>query len=140
MHILLVEDHYPDIVLVRKAFERCTLSGKIHTVRNGDEALSFLRKENGFEDAVYPDMILLDINLPKKSGYEVLQEIRSDRQFEDIPVVMLTSSEAEQDIQKSYSLQANSYLVKPCCFKDYTKVVKCIESFWNRIVAIYKQP
>ncbi|MEH0157176.1 response regulator [Limibacter armeniacum] len=132
VHILLVEDHYPDIVLTRKAFERYGLKIKLHTVRNGEEALDYLNKRGAYTDAVCPDLVLLDINLPRKSGFEVLQEIRSRNCFETLPVIMLTSSASEQDMKKSYSLNANTYLIKPCCLGEYEKLIKCVESFKSR--------
>ncbi len=138
VNILLVEDHLPDIVLTKKAFERGNYKSKLHIVRDGEEAMKFLRKEGGYEDRVRPDLILLDINLPKVSGYEVLEHIKKDENLMTIPVIMLTSSEAEQDISKSYSLYANSYLVKPDSLSKFVEMINKLEGFWFKLVKLHK--
>lgn len=136
IHLLLVEDHLPDVVLTKKAFERGKYPVEIHVVRDGEEALSFLFREGVFQNAIRPDLILLDINLPKKSGYEVLEEIKDHAELRSIPVIMLTSSEAEQDVTRSYSLHANSYLVKPSSLSKFVELVNYIESFWFKVVKL----
>lgn len=136
--ILLVEDHLPDIVFTKKAFERGNYNSKLHIVRDGEEAIAFLRKENCYKDAVRPDLILLDINLPKASGYEVLELIKKDPNLMTIPVIMLTSSGADQDIDKSYSLYANSYLIKPDSLSKFVEMINQLEGFWFKLVKLHK--
>lgn len=129
--VLLIEDHYPDIVLISKAFrEVCGQQLHLHSIRDGEEALCMLRKEHPLEGCCKPDLILLDINLPRRSGYEVLQEVKQQAALMHIPVLILTSSQSEQDIAKSYRLHANSYLVKPSCFSEYLDMVRYIKGFW----------
>ncbi len=137
-HILLVEDNLPDIVLTEKAFARGTLPCVIRAVRDGEEAIAFLKKQPPYVDVFTPHLILLDINLPKKSGYEVLQEIKKDANLMAIPVLVLTSSDADQDIVRSYSLHANSYLVKPHSLSKFVDLVHHIEAFWLNLVKLPK--
>jgi CheY-like chemotaxis protein len=136
--VLLVEDNLPDIILTKKAFERGKYRTNIHVARDGEEAILFLRKQGKFAYAISPDLVLLDINLPKVSGLEVLSIIKSDEQLKTIPVIVLTSSEAEQDIVASYSLHANSYLVKPSSLRKFVDMINYIEGFWFNLVKLRK--
>src|ERR1700733_14863801 len=113
IEILLVEDNEGDIELTREAFKDSKVRNNIHVVRDGQAALDFIYRKNPYENAVRPDVVLLDINLPKKDGKKVLKNIKNDPVFKQIPVVILTSSEAEKDIVKSYELHANCYIAKP---------------------------
>lgn len=138
VEILLVEDHLPDIVLTKKAFENGNGNSTLHVARDGQQAVSFLKREGKYNNAVRPDLILLDINLPKLSGYEVLEIVKKDKKLLTIPIIMLTSSSAQQDIGKCYSLYANSYLVKPDSLKAYITMVNQLEDFWFNIVKLHK--
>ena len=139
IEILLVEDNPGDARLTREALR----TGKIHThlnqVADGEEALSYLRRNGKYAGAPRPDLILLDLNLPRKSGREVLEEIKSDAELRRIPVVVLTSSEAEQDILQSYDLRANCYVCKPVDLDQFIKVVQSIEDFWLTIVKLPRE-
>ncbi|MFP3975450.1 MAG: response regulator [Chloroflexota bacterium] len=134
--ILLAEDNPGDIMLTNKAFEEGKIANKLHTVQSGVEALQFLRREGDFASAPRPDLILLDIRMPGKDGMEVLDEIKKDSELKCIPVVMLTSSEAEEDILKSYELSANAYLSKPVDFDGFVKIVNTLEDFWFSVVKL----
>jgi two-component system, chemotaxis family, response regulator Rcp1 len=136
VEILLVEDNPGDVRLTREALRESKVHNNLHVATDGIEALSFLKKENKHTDAVRPDLILLDLNLPKKDGREVLQEIKSDPSLRQIPVVVLTSSQAEQDILSAYELHANCYVTKPVDFEQFIRVVKSIEDFWFTIVKL----
>ncbi|MGV7928482.1 MAG: response regulator [Spirochaetota bacterium] len=136
INILLVEDSEGDVRLVMEALKEGKLSNHIHAVRDGVEAMDFLRKKGRHEKAVRPDLILLDLNLPKMDGREVLAEIKEDEQLKRIPVVVLTTSNAETDIIKTYNLHANCYIVKPLDLLQFIEVVKSIESFWLSIVKL----
>ncbi|HEV2122882.1 MAG TPA: response regulator [Chloroflexota bacterium] len=136
IEILLVEDSPPDVDLTKEALEDAKVSNNLSVVSDGVEALAFLRREGEFADAPHPDLILLDLNLPKKDGREVLAEIKADPRLRLIPVVVLTTSEAEQDILKSYSLHANCYITKPVDLDRFVTVVKSIEDFWLAIVKL----
>lgn len=136
--ILLVEDNEGDIVLTTQALKRARLSNGINIARDGEEALKFLRKEKEFKNAGTPDLILLDINLPKIDGIEVLKEIKNDKNLKSIPVVMLTTSDSEIDIVKSYYNHANCYITKPVDFKNFMEVVQMIKDFWITIVKLPK--
>lgn len=136
VEILLVEDNPGDVVLTREAL----LEGKLHTrlsvVSDGEAALAYLRREAPFAAAARPDLILLDLNLPRLSGREVLAAVKADDQLKSIPVVVLTSSEAEQDIVASYKLNANCYISKPVDLDQFIKVVRSIEDFWLTVVRL----
>lgn len=138
VHILLVEDNPADVDLTRESLEDGKLFNKLSVVGNGEEALAFLRGEGKYADAERPDLILLDLNLPGMSGKEVLDEIKSDESFKSIPVVILTTSAAEEDIVKSYELHANCYITKPVDLEQFTRVVKSIEDFWLSVVKLPK--
>lgn len=133
---LLVEDNPGDVRLTQEALKSHKVKNNLHVVIDGEEAIAFLRKQGKYKDAPRPDIILLDLNLPKKDGREVLAEIKSDPRLKAIPVVVITSSEAEQDIIKSYNLNANCYVTKPVNFDQFIKVVQSINDFWLTIVKL----
>jgi len=134
--ILLVEDNLGDIRLTREALKESKISNSLHVVRDGVETFAFLRKEGIFKDESHPDIIFLDLNLPKKDGREVLSEIKQNEDFKSIPVIILTSSYEEQDILKSYNLQDNCYIKKPLDLDQFIKIVKSISNFWFSIVKL----
>lgn len=134
--ILLVEDNPADVDLTREAFEQGELRSNLHVAVDGMEALRFLRREGRYAAVPQPDLILLDLNLPKKNGREVLAAIKEDPELKTIPVVILTSSAAEEDVLRSYQLHANSYVQKPANFSRFMDVVKAIETFWFTVVRL----
>ncbi|WP_220466155.1 response regulator [Colwellia sp. 6M3] len=134
--ILLVEDNEGDIELTREAFGDAIFRNNLHIAEDGDIALDYLYKRNGYETAVLPDIILLDLNLPSTDGKEVLQIVKSDPLLRKIPVIVLTSSEADKDVMESYDLHANWYIVKPVNASKFMKVVKDVEKFWSDIVCL----
>jgi chemotaxis family two-component system response regulator Rcp1 len=134
--ILLVEDNSADIRLTREALKEGKVSNSLHAVNDGVEALAFLRRSGKYASAAIPDLILLDLNLPKKSGLEVLAEIKLDEELKRIPIVILTTSQAEEDIVRSYDLHANAYVTKPVNLQQFIDVVKSIEEFWLEIVKL----
>jgi chemotaxis family two-component system response regulator Rcp1 len=134
--ILLVEDNYGDALLTRKAFKTAKINSHITIAIDGEQALFMLRRAPPYTSAPIPDVILLDLNLPKKNGHEVLQEIKSDERLKRIPVIILTSSMAEIDVIKSYDLHANSYIVKPVDPQDFIEIAQMIERFWFNIVVL----
>lgn len=134
IEILLVEDNPGDVRLTEEALKEGKLSNNLSVVWNGIEALAFLRQEGKYASSPRPDLMLLDLNLPLKNGHEVLRELKSDPAIKSIPVVVLTTSSAEQDIQTTYDLHANCYITKPVDLDQFIKVVKSIESFWFSIV------
>lgn len=136
VEILLVEDNPGDVRLTQEALRAGKVWNRMHHAADGDAALAFLRREGIYADAPRPDAILLDLNLPRKDGREVLSEIKGDPQFATIPVVILTTSRAEEDVLKSYGLHANCYIVKPLDFNRFAEVVSAIESFWFCIVKL----
>jgi two-component system response regulator len=136
IEILLVEDSPSDIDLTREALEDTKVHNNLNVVMDGVEALAFLRREGEHADAPHPDLILLDLNLPKKDGREVLAEVKSDPELRRIPVVVLTTSEAEQDIVESYNLHANCYVRKPVDLDAFLHVVRSIDNFWLAIVKL----
>jgi len=133
--ILLVEDNEGDILLTQSAFQEAKIANTIHVAKDGEKALAFLNQEGEYADVPRPDIILLDINLPKIDGTQVLEKLKNDPLLKLIPVVVLTSSKAERDIVKSYKLHANSYIVKPVNFDDFRKIIDVIENFWFTVVA-----
>ncbi len=136
IEILLVEDNPGDVRLTQEVLKEGKVHNKLSIVENGVQAISFLRKENEFKDAPTPDLILLDLNLPKKDGREVLLDIKKDTELKKIPVVVLTTSQAEEDILKVYDLNANCYVSKPVDLGQFIDVVKSIEDFWLSIVKL----
>ncbi len=133
---LLVEDNPGDVRLTREALRESKLANHLSVVNDGVEAIAFLRREGKYADAPRPDLILLDLNLPRKSGREVLAEIKADPSLKRIPVVVITSSEAEQDILATYNLHVNCYVTKPVDLDQFVKVVHSIETFWLTIVKL----
>jgi two-component system, chemotaxis family, response regulator Rcp1 len=136
IEILLVEDNPGDIRLTVEALRENKVGNNLHVARDGVEALAFLRREGQFASASRPDLILLDLNLPKKDGYEVLGDIKSDPGLKRIPVVILTTSNAEQDILRSYDLHANCFITKPVGLNQFIEIVRSIEGFWVTIVTL----
>jgi len=136
IEILLVEDNPGDVRLTREALEDGKVCNNMCVVNDGVEALAYLRGEGKYASAPHPDLILLDLNLPKKDGREVLAEIKADEVLKRIPVVVLTTSQAEQDILKAYDLHANCYITKPVDLDQFIMVVKSIEDFWLTIVKL----
>ena len=138
--ILLVEDNEGDIELTKEAFEEAKFRNNLHVVMDGDEALDYLYKRNGFEDAIAPDIILLDLNLPGTDGKEVLEIIKEDADLKRIPTIVMTSSSADKDIVSSYNLHANCYIVKPVDAKKFIDVVQHVENFWVDVVCLPSPP
>jgi CheY-like chemotaxis protein len=136
IRILLVEDNPTDIELSRQALEEVKLVNQLDVVRDGVEAIQFLRRTGRYASALRPDLILLDLNLPKKDGREVLTEIKADPGLKTIPVVVLTTSEEEEDVLRSYELQANCYIAKPLDLEKFLSVVRAIHDFWLSIVRL----
>lgn len=136
IEILLVEDSPGDVRLTREALRDAKVQNILHVASDGMEATSFLWRQGKDADAPRPDLILLDLNLPKKSGREVLEEIKRDPNLKTIPVVILTTSSAEEDILRSYQLHANCYITKPVDLDQFLKVVKTIDNFWLAIVKL----
>jgi two-component system, chemotaxis family, response regulator Rcp1 len=139
IEILLVEDNPGDVDLTREALEDAKVRNRLHVVDDGAKALDFLYQRGEYAEAPRPDIILLDLNLPKKDGRQVLVEIKADPQLAEIPVVILTTSQAEEDIVRSYQLHANCYITKPVDFKQFMHVVKTIEEFWLTVVKLPKR-
>jgi CheY-like chemotaxis protein len=134
--IVLVEDNVGDIRLTEETLKECEVSYQLSVLRHGEEAMAFLRREGRYSNAPRPDLILLDLNLPRKDGREVLAEIKRDPNLHSIPVVVLTTSRAARDIAKSYDLHANSYVTKPVEFDTFVAIVKSIQDFWLRTVEL----
>ncbi|HTI20053.1 MAG TPA: response regulator [Kutzneria sp.] len=134
--VLLVEDDPGDVLMTREAFEHHKLRNNLHVVADGVEALRFLRREGEHADAPRPGLVLLDLNLPRKDGREVLAEIKSDESLRSIPVVVLTTSEAEEDILRSYDLHANAYVTKPVDFDRFIDVIRQIDDFFVTVVKL----
>jgi CheY-like chemotaxis protein len=134
IQVLLVEDSPGDVRLTQEAFREAKVRIQLHVASDGAEAMAFLGREGIHVDAPRPDLILLDLNLPKKDGREVLAEIKGSSNLQTIPVVILTTSESETDILKSYMLHANCYITKPVSLEGFLKVVKSIDNFWLSVV------
>jgi two-component system, chemotaxis family, response regulator Rcp1 len=136
IEILLVEDNPADVRLTMEALREEKIHNNLSVVNDGVEAMAYLRREGTYANAMRPDLILLDLNLPKKDGREVLGEIKNDKNLKCIPVVVLTVSNAEADILKTYNLHANCYITKPLDLEQFSKVVKTIQDFWLTIVKL----
>ena len=134
--VLLVEDDEGDVLMTREAFEHYKIRNALHVVGDGDQALQFLRRTGSFADAPRPVLILLDVNLPRRSGLEVLAELKQDPDLLLIPVVMLTTSKAEEDILRSYSLHANAFISKPVDFEQFIEVIRQIDNFFLSLVCL----
>lgn len=134
--ILLVEDNPGDVRLTQEAFKEGQICNNLHVVTDGIKALDFLYQRGDYADAPKPDIILLDLNLPRKNGDEVLEEIRADPELKYLPVIILTSSSAEEDVIKSYKLQANAFLTKPVDPAEFIEVVKSFQQFWLSVVRL----
>jgi two-component system, chemotaxis family, response regulator Rcp1 len=140
IHVLLVEDSPGDIRLTQEALKDAKIHINLQVVRDGEQAMSFLMREGEFANAPRPDLILLDLNLPKKDGREVLKEIKESLTLKIIPVVILTTSASEADILRSYSLHANCYITKPVSLDGFLTVVKSIDNFWMSVVKLPGRP
>jgi two-component system response regulator len=136
IEILLVEDNPGDVRLTQEALRDSKLHNRLSVVEDGVEALAFLRREGHYNDSPRPDIILLDLNLPRKSGREVLEEIKQDEVLKRIPVVVLTTSEDERDVMASYNLHANCYITKPVDLSQFITIVRNIKEFWFTIVRL----
>lgn len=136
IEILLVEDDEGDVVMTREALDEGKVLNRLHVVGDGVEALSFLRREGTYADAPRPDLILLDLNLPRRDGRQVLGEVKNDPELRRIPVVVLTTSEAEEDILRSYDLHANAYVTKPVDFNRFVAVIQQIDDFFISVVRL----
>jgi chemotaxis family two-component system response regulator Rcp1 len=134
--ILLVEDNPGDVRLIREALRDGKLLNQLSTVMDGQQAMAFLRKQGSYAQVSQPDLILLDLNLPRKDGREVLAEIKADPDLKRIPVVIVTSSQADEDILRTYNLHANCYVTKPVDLAKFVAVVKSVEDFWVSIVKL----
>jgi CheY-like chemotaxis protein len=139
IEILMVEDNPGDVDLTREALETARVRNRLNVVGDGAAAVDFLYRRGPFADAPRPDIIFLDLNLPKKDGREVLAEIRADADLADIPVVVLTTSEADEDILRAYQLHANCYITKPVNFQRFLQVIEAVEEFWLSIVKLPKK-
>jgi CheY-like chemotaxis protein len=137
--ILLVEDSVEDVELTKEAMKEGKFANVLNVVKDGVEAMDYLRKRGKYHGAKTPDLILLDLNLPRKNGHEVLAEIKQDEELKIIPVSILTTSESEADVMKTYKMHANCYITKPVDLNQFIKVVKCIEDFWFSIVRLPKK-
>lgn len=140
IEILMVEDNPGDVRLTREALRGGKIWNEIHVVTDGVAALDFLHKKPPYERAPRPDLILLDLNLPKKDGREVLAAIKSDSSLKTIPVVILTTSQAEEDVIRAYNLNCNCYVSKPVDFEQFTRIVRAIEQFWLSVVTLPPHP
>lgn len=136
IEILLIEDSRGDIGLIEEVFEEAKIRNNLYVAEDGEEAVLFLNKKGQYADAPRPDIILLDLNLPKKDGREVLEEVKRDDNLKNIPIVVLTTSKAEEDVLRSYNLHANAYITKPVDFDQFIKVIKSIEGFWLEVVKL----
>ncbi len=136
VEILLVEDDPGDIELTRESLKANKITTNLNIVHDGVSAMQYLSQEGAYSDAKRPDLIILDLNLPKKDGLEVLDDLKTDQNLKSIPVVILTTSEADEDIIKSYNLGANCYVTKPIGFKEFEKIVRSIEEFWFTVVKL----
>lgn len=138
--ILLVEDNPGDVRLTQEAFEEGYINNDLHVVWDGEEALDFLYQREDYEDAPCPNLVLLDLNLPKIDGHEVLREIRNDEDLNRLPVIILTSSDAQEDVIESYELNSNAYITKPVTPDDFVDLVETFEEFWFTMVRLPPKP
>jgi CheY-like chemotaxis protein len=136
IEVLLVEDDPGDVLLIREAFEFNKVHNNLNVVNDGEQALAYLRGDGEYAGAPRPDLVLLDLNLPRKDGREVLAEVKNDERLRTIPVVVLTTSEAEEDVLKSYELHANAYVTKPVDFERFVAIVRQIDDFFVSVVRL----
>jgi CheY-like chemotaxis protein len=136
IEILLVEDNAGDVRLAIEAFRDAELASRVSVVRNGEEALAFLRKEGPYFCAPRPEFILLDLNMPKKDGREVLREVKTDRGLKTIPIIVLTTSVAPTDIVQSYDLHANGYIQKPADYEEFLELIRQLDTLWFSVVKL----
>jgi two-component system, chemotaxis family, response regulator Rcp1 len=134
--VLLVEDNDDDVELTKIGFRRAKFAVELHRVSNGEECMAFLRKQGSYADAPMPDIILLDLNMPRMGGTEVLREISEDERLRHLVVVVMTSSKADEDILSSYKLRASSYLVKPLDFESFAKMIRMLGDYWFTLVTL----
>ena len=139
-HILLVEDSPADVLLTKEALSDSKLLVELHVAENGMQAMEFLRHNGPYSEAPTPDLVLLDLNLPLKDGREVLAEVKADPHLRSIPIVVLTTSQAEEDVLRAYGLHANCYITKPVDFESFVNVVRSIQQFWFSIVTLPRHP
>lgn len=139
IHILLVEDNEGDILLIKEAFEEAKIINEISVVKDGEKALSYLEKSGDYKEAGAPDLVILDINLPRRNGHEVLEFIKTTENLMHIPVIMLTTSSSEKDILSSYQNHANCYITKPVDVDDFLHAISGIENFWIKLVKLPSQ-
>lgn len=140
IQVLLIEDDPQDVEITKEVMELSKMKININAVNNGAEALSYMRRENGYTEAIRPDLILLDLNMPKMNGKEFLDEIKKDDNFKMIPVVVLTTSKADEDIIKSYKLGASCYITKPVGLDQFQEVVQAVDNFWFTVVKYPPKP
>ncbi len=140
IHILLVEDNEGDILLTIEAFEEGKIANTITVIKDGWEAIQFLEKTGDYAGSASPDLVLLDINLPKMNGHEVLKRVKANDELKHIPIIMLTTSSLDKDVFLSYNNHVNCFITKPVEIKDFLKVVSTIEHFWISVVALPKKP
>ena len=136
IEILLVEDSSTDVMLTKEALEHAKVRNNLHVSKDGVEAMAFLRQQGSYADMPRPDVILLDLNLPRKDGREVLAEVKADDDLKTIPVVVLTTSQAQEDVLRAYGLHANCYITKPVDFDQFANVVRAIDQFWFTVVTL----
>jgi CheY-like chemotaxis protein len=136
IEVLLVEDDPGDVLLIREAFADNKVTNRLHVVSDGVEAMEFMRRKGQYADAPRPDLVLLDLNLPRKDGREVLADVKSDQDLRTIPVVVLTTSQAEEDVLRSYDLHANAYVTKPVDFDRFIGVVRQVDQFFVSVVKL----
>jgi CheY-like chemotaxis protein len=136
IEVLLVEDDPGDVLLIREAFDFNKVHNNLNVVNDGEQALAYLRREGEYAGSLRPDLVLLDLNLPRKDGREVLAEVKADETLRAIPIVVLTTSEAEEDVLKSYQLHANAYVTKPVDFERFVAIVRQIDDFFVSVVRL----
>lgn len=136
VEILLVEDNPADVRLTLEAFKDSKILNRLNVVNDGVEAIQYLKKEGNYTNSARPDMVLLDLNLPKKNGKEVLAEVKSDEKLKTIPIVVLTTSQSEEDINHAYQLHANCYVTKPVDFDNFMRIIGSIEDFWLTVAKL----
>jgi CheY-like chemotaxis protein len=140
IEVLLVEDDPGDVLMTQEAFRDYKIANNLNVVTNGEDAISYLRKEGAFADVPTPDLVLLDLNLPRRDGREVLREVKADADLRRIPIVVLTTSDAEDDVLGSYQLHANAYVRKPVDFEQFVAAVRAIDNFFISVVRLPGRP